>query len=117
MKYIRYTIYALLLLGLFSCNQGRIEELEDQVSELESENEALKSQIEEMEGIISGLRESSNEQRVVLSSQDALQQQRKWHQEVAEQHLRNAEFWRKNGNDFQYESSIRNAQNELNMMH
>lgn len=109
MKYLRCLTILIVLLGVSSCNQGKIENLETQVLELEKENKLLKSHIEELEEIIS----SYESYRAAQNSQ---QQQRDWHQQNAQQHLREAEFWRQNGNDFLYESSMRNAQNELNMM-
>ena len=70
---------------------------------------ALKSHITELENAIS-IYESYN------SHYSSLQNQREWHQQNAQQHLRTAEFWRQNGNEFLYESSMRNAQQELDMI-
>ena len=50
------------------------------------------------------------------SQYSAQQNQREWHQQNAQQHLRTAEFWRQNGDEFLYESSMRQAQQELDMM-
>ena len=79
------------------------------MSKLEKENEALQSHIEELENVIA-IYESSQAQY------SAQENQRNWHQQNARQHLQTAEFWRKNGNEFLYESSMRNAQQELNMI-
>lgn len=70
---------------------------------------ALKSHITELENAIS-IYESYN------SHYSSLQNQRECHQQNAQQHLRTAEFWRHNGNEFLYESSMRNAQQELDVM-
>lgn len=117
MKYLRCLTILIVLLGVSSCsNQGKIENLETQVLELEKENKLLKSHIEELEEIISSYESYRAAQRRQAAYQNSQQQQRDWHQQNAQQHLREAEFWRQNGNDFLYESSMRNAQNELNMM-
>ena len=116
MKYLRCLTILIVLLGVSSCNQGKIENLETQVLELEKENKLLKSHIEELEEIISSYESYRAAQRRQAAYQNSQQQQRDWHQQNAQQHLREAEFWRQNDNDFLYESSMRNAQNELNMM-
>ena len=41
MKYVAFTLLALSVLSFTSCNQGKIDELESEVSQLERENEAL----------------------------------------------------------------------------
>lgn len=109
MNSVRYIPISILLLCLTSCNQGRIDELEYEVSKLEKENEALQSHIEELENVIA-IYESSQAQY------SAQENQRNWHQQNARQHLQTAEFWRENGNEFLYESSMRNAQQKLNMI-
>lgn len=109
MKYVAFTLLTLATLSFTSCNHGKIDKLESKVSQLERENKALKSHIEELENTIS-LYESYS------SRYSAQQNQREWHQQNAQQHLRTAEFWRQNGNEFLYESSMRQAQQELDMM-
>lgn len=109
MRYVKYSLLVLSLLAFTSCNQDRIDELESEVSKLKKENMALKSHITELENAIS-IYESYN------SHYSSLQNQREWHQQNAQQHLRTAEFWRQNGNEFLYESSMRNAQQELDMI-
>ena len=110
MKYLFYTI---LLLGLASCNQGTINDLEEQIEVLQKENENLKAQNEYLIQIISNYENNLVRQR---NSAFQRQQQRDFHQRNAEQNMREAEFWRQNGNDFLYESKMRDAQNELNML-
>lgn len=109
MKYVAFTLLALSTLSFTSCNQDKIDDLESEVSKLERENEALKEHIEELENTISMYESYS-------SQYSAQQNQREWHQQNAQQRLRTAEFWRQNGNEFLYESSMRNAQQELDMM-
>lgn len=116
MNYVKYIFSAISLLAMTSCNQGKIDELEyevlkleNEISELENENEALKSYIEELENEISNYK-SYNEQY------SAQQKQSMWHKQIAQQHLQTAEFWRENGDEFLYESSMRNAQQELDMI-
>ena len=113
MKYLQYLLLALSFLGLTSCNQGKIDDLENEVSKLEKENKTLRLHVKELEEIIS----SSESYRTQYSNQQRQQQQqREWHQQNAQQHLRTAEFWRQNGDEFLYESSMRQAQQELDMM-
>lgn len=109
MKYTKYGMTCLILLSLTSCNQDRIDELEYEVSKLEKENKSLQSHIEELENVIA-IYENSQAQ---YSAQES---KRNWHQQNAQQHLQSAEFWRENGNEFLYESSMRNAQQELDMI-
>ena len=116
MKYIHYLTILITILGLSSCNQGKIEELENQVLQLKIENTALKSHIKELENAISRFENYRNVQRRQSNYQNNQQRQREWHIRNAQQHMQNAEFWRQNGNDFLYESSMHNAQNELNMI-
>lgn len=99
----------IFLVLLSSCNQGRIEELVYEVSKLENENRTLKRQIEEYENTIS-IYESRFSQ---ISDQ---QNQNRWHQDRAAEHMRSAEFWRQSGNDFLYESNMRAAQQEIDMI-
>ena len=108
-KYVKYPILAISLLAFSSCNQGKIDELEHEVSKLRKENDALKSHIEELEDVISNYKSYS-------ARYSDRQNQREWHQQNAQQHLREAEFWRQNGEEFLYESSVRNAQQDLDMM-
>lgn len=110
MKYFRFILLSLILFSSSSCNQGKIEELEDEVYRLEKENKALKSRIAELEETIDAQNRYSSQQR-------SLQQQRDWHNQQAQQHLRDAEFWKQAGDEFLYESSMRSAQRELDMMH
>lgn len=113
MKHLLFLLSTLLVLGLVSCNQGKIEDLENMVSKLENENKALRLHIEELEEVVS----SYESHRVQYSNQQRQQQQqREWHQQNAQQHLQTAEFWRQNGNEFLYENSMRQAQQELDMM-
>lgn len=109
MKFIQYLLLVSSFLGLASCNQSKIDDLEYEVSKLETENAALRSHVEELENIIS----SYESYRVQYSNQ---QRQREWHQQNAQQHLQTADFWKQNENEFLYESSMRNAQQELDMM-
>lgn len=109
MDYAKYAFIAILLLMATSCNQNKINELEYEVSELEKENEELKSQIKELESVISTY-------KTYHSQYSALQDEREWHQQNAQQHLRTAEFWRQSGDEFMYESHMRSAQQELNMI-
>ncbi len=109
MKYILFSLISISVLVLSSCNQGKIDELEYEISKLEKENKALKSHIEELEEVISSY-------ELYHSRYTAQQEQREWHQRNAQQHLQTAEFWRQNGDDFLYESSMRQAQQELNMI-
>lgn len=113
MKYLQYLLSALLFLGVVSCNQGKIDDLENKVSKLEKENKNLRLHVEELEDVISSCESYSVQ---YSSQQRQQQQQREWHQQNAQQHLQTAEFWRQNGNEFLYESSMRQAQQELDMM-
>ena len=110
-KYLQSLLLTLSFFGLVSCNQGKIDNLEYEVSKLEKENKALRLHVKELEEIIS----SYESYRVQYSNQQRQQQQREWHQQNAQQHLRTAEFWRQNGNEFLYESCMRQAQQELDM--
>lgn len=110
---MKYLLYTILLLGLASCNQGTIDNLEEQIEVLQKENENLKAQNEYLLQVISNYENNLVRQR---NSAYQRQQQRDFHQRNAEQHIREAEFWRQNGNDFLYESKMREAQNELNML-
>ena len=103
----------MILVALTSCNQEKIDELENEVSRLEKENNTLKSHIEELE---EKLEEAISNYESYSTSQRNLRHQREWYQQRAQQYLRDAEFWRQNGNEFLYESSMRNAQQELNMI-
>lgn len=114
MKYI-----ILIFLGLMavSCNKAKIEDLEHQVTILQRENKALKSHIEELNDEISRLNRHHNPQPYYSKQKETeLELQRQFHQQNAQQHLRDAEFWRQEGNQFQYESSMRMAQQELDMI-
>ncbi|MDE5685799.1 MAG: hypothetical protein K2I26_04495 [Paramuribaculum sp.] len=108
MQYLQNYLVALSFLAITSCNQGKIDDLEREISKLEKDNKALKSHIEELENAISNYERNCAEY-------SARKKQREWHQQNAEQHLRTAEFWRQNGDEFLYESSMRQAQNEINM--
>lgn len=117
MKYLKYTVLVLSFLAVTSCNQGRIEELESEVSRLEEENEALKSQIEELENAVPTYGGYRSDYSYRQSLQDRFQEdEREWRQQNAQQHLRDAEFWRQAGDEFLYENSMRQAQQELDMM-
>lgn len=109
MKYIIKTFFAIFLLVFTSCNQSKIENLEYEVSKLEKENATLKSQIEELENVISNYKSYTSRYSYEM-------EQRERHQQNAQEHLRTAEFWRQSGNEFIYESNMRNAQQELDMI-
>ncbi len=109
MNCVKYAFIGLLLLCSASCNQERIDELEAEVWKLEKQNQALQEHIDELEMEISGYESACAEY-------SAQQSKRDWHKQIAEQHIRTAEFWRQNGDEFMYESHMRNAQNELDMM-
>lgn len=109
MNCIKYSFICLLMLGSASCNQERIDELEAEVWKLEKQNQALQEHIDELEMVISRYESACAEY-------SAQQSKRDWHKQIAEQHIRTAEFWRQNGNEFMCESHMQNAQNELDMM-
>ena len=111
---MKYLIYILFGFTLVSCNQSKIDELEKEVQTLKTENNALKNQISEMQDVIIQYENYVNAQCNYSAQIQAQQQQRNFHQQNAQQHLRDAEFWRQNGNEFLYESHMRNAQQELN---
>lgn len=117
MKYFRFIFLSMILFSASSCNQGKIEELQDEVYRLEKENKALKSRIAEFEEIIDAQKRYSSQQRNLQQQRDWHDQQRDWHNQQAQQHLRDAEFWKQAGDEFLYESSMRSAQHELDMMH
>lgn len=110
MKYLFYLLISLGLLGLSSCNQDKVKALEHQITSLKAENQSLKSHIKELEGEIYNLKDC-------ISSQNRQLEQNKWHIQNAQQHLQDAKFWNQNGNNFLFESYIRNAKRELDMIH
>lgn len=110
MNYRLCLLFLLVIFGLSSCNQEKIEELENKVMRLKTENKALKSQIEELEKVILNYEN-------YRSAQNHEQEQINWHLQNAQQHIRIAEFFRQAGDDFLYESHMRNAQQELEMIH
>ena len=109
MNCVKYAFVGLLLLCSTSCNQERIDELEAEVWKLEKQNQALQEHIDELEMVISRYESACAEY-------SAQQSKRDWHKQIAEQHIRTAEFWRQSGNEFMYESHMQNAQNELDMI-
>ena len=68
MKYLRCLTILIVLLGVSSCNQGKIENLETQVLELEKENKLLKSHIEELEEIIEPHKEDKQHIKTVSNN-------------------------------------------------
>lgn len=104
MKYVMVTLLTLSLLTFTSCNQSKIDKLELKESQLEYKNKVLKSHIEDLENTISMYenhsRRYSSAQQSSMQQSSVQQNQREWHKQNAQQHLREAEFWRQNGNDF-----------------
>ena len=110
----------LMLLTCVSCNKGKIEDLEYEIEKLEHENKVLKSHIEELEKANSNYARQYEEYKYQQSDREQKLKrelsEREWHQRKAQQQIQSAEFWKENGNDFLYESSMRQAQQELDMI-
>lgn len=109
MKYVKCVLLALPLIAVTACHQDEIDELESEVYQLRKENAALKSHITDLENEIANYDS-------YMSKYSAQQEQRSRHMRNVQTYLNSAEFARQNGNEWLYESEMRNAQSELDMM-
>ena len=123
MKNLKLFSSLFFIISLVSCSNERIGELEDQIEQLQRKNEVLQKENEDLKlkinyiiEIIYNYENQVSSKNRYINNQNIQQQQREWHQQSAQQHMREAEFWRQNGNEFLYENSMRNAQQDLNMM-
>lgn len=113
---MKQLIIFIAVLTLTSCNRSQIESLENEVAALRKENSRQQSLIQDLQSTIEQYENYFNNQRRISQQRAIDEHDAQLHRNSAEQHLRTAEFWRQQGNDFLYESSMRNTQSELDMI-
>ena len=105
----RYCIIATLTFLMFSCNQGRIEELESEkeqleqkVSSLERQVRDLESEKEDLEALVSNMHQDMRAIRNCASS--------------ASSSASSAAFWADSGDSFLFQSNLRNMSSDFDQI-